>query len=1228
MQDQYLCNVVGCKGAKSKLMGDIKPNITPNSPKPTKQFHRIYVLPKSALKSDSSPIVLPKDAKILSPKGQLTVLSDTSSTSASSNSLQKVIIDQKAALLDLACNGKIDRKSAVKIINAPKIQSHSTRIETKSSEEEIKFGMDRKSKARMLHSAKSKALQLESKKKNTKLFDSIHKAKENEFGAIEIVQVRDVPKSLQESPTSNKDSCSPPPAKKIRKDEILCCEGCGCYGMAGDFFSPLVCCKECESRANTKKSTNEGKDRCQRPRRETTRKAVVKQEVRSKGDGLRSLNNGSSSTPLSCNSSCASLGSDGSETRESSRATTPANIDKKRIPPHLEYPWFHPKTKNFSWNLYLDCTSSKGAPTKLFKHNVLIPAPKNWFNVGMKLEAVDPEHPSLICVVSIADVQGYRLRLHFDGFPDSYDFWECGDSPNIFPAGWSETKSVSAPEKFFHNKDALHKNQASNQDLSEWKVGAKLEAVDRQNTSMVCVATVAEILGARILIHFDGWEDDYDYWVSPDSPYVHYKGWCDEHNMELNPPNDFPEDVEFEWDAYLKKTKSPVVPGHAFKCRQENSSFKKHMKLEVVDKRNPSLIRVATVVKVNGRQIKVHFDGWPDEYDIWVEDDSYEIFPPEWCQKVNGTSIENPLTSDEVKFYESEGKCPTPGCRGIGHIKGPIFMKHSTLTSCPYSPQNLDLDETYLTDRFKIKESQNPILKEPHDTGEKEEIRQSPREIIGLPDVRIWSSVDVARFVTSLPGLENNLKLAEIIFRRRNRRIFFYAFTTIRLGSKNITFVELRLWSLQIKEDTHKILCCQCGVPIDPNPANTCVGCLRTQVDITEDIPKQVVLNFCKFCERYLNPPNQWVSCPLESREMMALSEVVSATILQQTFVVEYVVHNQMCDDCHRVEAKDTWNASVQVRQKTTQRKTLYYLEQVLIKYNATKDCSGIKVVHEGLDFFFSNESHARKLVEFLGTVVPIRYQQAKKLISHDTNSNTYNYKYTFSVEVVPICKDNIVCLPPKVAHSLGGMGQIALVHKVTNVLHLLDPSTCQFAEINANSYFRTPFLSLTGPKSFTEYTVMNIEIISDFDRRKFSGQGAISKRHVLADCWVVRSSELGVNDEQIHARTHLGHILQIGDSVMGLNLKKLQLYAQKCVRNRRRKWKLRHMDGVLGTKSITSENQEMTDFLEDIEEDMDMRQHINIYKDHRKFTTAVDEDDDDNEIPGLTLLKCWSPLV
>lgn len=35
-------------------------------------------------------------------------------------------------------------------------------------------------------------------------------------------------------------------------------------------------------------------------------------------------------------------------------------------------------------------------------------------------------------------------------------------------------------------------------------------------------------------------------------------------------------------------------------------------------------------------------------------------------------------------------------------------------------------------------------------------------------------------------------------------------------------------------------LCCLCGTAIAPNPTNMCVNCIRTQVDITEGIQKQV----------------------------------------------------------------------------------------------------------------------------------------------------------------------------------------------------------------------------------------------------------------------------------------------------------------------------------------------------------------------------------------------------
>lgn len=67
------------------------------------------------------------------------------------------------------------------------------------------------------------------------------------------------------------------------------------------------------------------------------------------------------------------------------------------------------------------------------------------------------------------------------------------------------------------------------------------------------------------------------------------------------------------------------------------------MRIECVDKRVPTLIRVATVDDVSDHQIRVRFDGWPDKYSYWVDDDSYDIHPPGWCQKT-GHPIESPLS--------------------------------------------------------------------------------------------------------------------------------------------------------------------------------------------------------------------------------------------------------------------------------------------------------------------------------------------------------------------------------------------------------------------------------------------------------------------------------------------------------------------------------------------------------------------------------------------------------
>lgn len=274
-------------------------------------------------------------------------------------------------------------------------------------------------------------------------------------------------------------------------------------------------------------------------------------------------------------------------------------------------------------------------------------------------------------------------------------------------------------------------------------------------------------------------------------------------------------------------------------------------------------------------------------------------------------------------------------------------------------------------------------------------------------------------------------------------------------------------------------LCCECGILIEPNPANMCVQCLRNHVDITEGIPKQAVLYFCRNCERYLQPPGEWIHCALESRDLLALclkrlkglkdvklidagfvwtephsrrikvkltvhGEVLGGTVLQQIFIVEFTVNNQMCDDCHRTEAKDYWRCLVQVRQRAENKKTFYYLEQLILKHKAHENTLGIKPIHGGLDFFYSSENHARKMVDFLHTMLPVKSTNSKRLISHDIHSNSYNYKYTFSVEIVPVSKDSLVCLGKKLQQQLGGISPLCLVQRVANTIHLIDPVTAQ----------------------------------------------------------------------------------------------------------------------------------------------------------------------------------------
>lgn len=209
-----------------------------------------------------------------------------------------------------------------------------------------------------------------------------------------------------------------------------------------------------------------------------------------------------------------------------------------------------------------------------------------------------------------------------------------------------------------------------------------LEAEDLNDTGKLCVASIADVLDDRIRIHFDGWDDCYDIIVDINSPYIHPCGWH-EGRQQLVVPPDYENSV-FNWSNYIRKQGTGEAASEEIFSPREPINFKPNMKLEVVDPRNPSLIRPATVVTHKGHRVKLHLDGWPNDYCFWLEDDSPDLHPIGWCD-ATCHDLEPPPGFQMVK---QKLPCPVTGCRGIGNAKKPFLSVHASRDCCPYAAEN------------------------------------------------------------------------------------------------------------------------------------------------------------------------------------------------------------------------------------------------------------------------------------------------------------------------------------------------------------------------------------------------------------------------------------------------------------------------------------------------------------------------------------------------------------
>ena len=362
--------------------------------------------------------------------------------------------------------------------------------------------------------------------------------------------------------------------------------------------------------------------------------------------------------------------------------------------------------------------------------------------------------------------------------------------------------------------------------------------------------------------------------------------------------------------------------------------------------------------------------------------------------------------------------------------------------------------------------------------------------------------------------------------------------------------------------NTPKMLCCICGTVIPANPTSMCVNCIRSQVDITEGISKEHAIPWCKGCGRFAHNTG-WVAAEPESKELLALlvrkvrglskvklvdasfvwtephskrlkvkltvqKEVFSSgAVLQQAFVANFVLENHYCPDCHKAQSPHTWVAQVQLRQRDVgHKRTLYYVEQLILKRGAHACVVSMKEVSDGLDFYFVSVAHAKRFVDFLGSVMPTRVQRSKKLISHDDKSNDFNYKYTSLVEIPPICKDDL-CVVPRGGRL--GEGGIFLCTSVSATLHFVDPFTLRRLDVPGAVYWAQPFRPVLSATHLQEYTVIDAEPLSYGGGG--SGGGSGEAKYALADVTVAKTSEFGDGEEAFKVvRTHLGRLLHAGD--------------------------------------------------------------------------------------------------
>lgn len=394
--------------------------------------------------------------------------------------------------------------------------------------------------------------------------------------------------------------------------------------------------------------------------------------------------------------------------------------------------------------------------------------------VGMRLEVVDKKRISAVRLAHIEDIIGGRLHVRYtaENDPnDADDFWCHQNSLLIHPIGWAQLigHELKATEEYAN--ESLHKAVKNTFDEKDaawtlfppvrkvtpvpgcdppiFELGMKLEAIDPLNLSTICVATVVKVLRCDyLMIGIDGMmsEDGSDWFCyHASSPCIFPAGFCQENGIKLSPPINYVEE-EFNWDEYLKATNSVAAPAALFRREIPDHGINEGDLLEAVDLMEPNLICVATVARVVGRLLRVHFNGWEDTYDQWIDCESPDLFPPGWCSMV-GYNLEPPRNSADQYSVPNGDSRTRKKSRAfkMGHKRRRVYNAGSRLRDSYVASESSSHDYMDEDDSNSVLTPERPTV------GQESSEQLTPQPQLTPPplpcDPNKWNVMDVENFL-------------------------------------------------------------------------------------------------------------------------------------------------------------------------------------------------------------------------------------------------------------------------------------------------------------------------------------------------------------------------------------------------------------------------------------------------------------------------------------------------